>query len=53
MESFDRRRGSSSHPAGWAYIGLSLLDLSNITNLFGVPIQYRVLGMREDYLQLE
>jgi len=32
-----------NHPAGWAFIGLSLLYLSNITDYFGVPIQYRVL----------
>jgi len=32
-----------NHPAGWAFIGLSLLYLSNITDYFGVAIQYRVL----------
>lgn len=32
-----------NHPAGWAFIGLSLLYLSNITDYFGVDIQYRVL----------
>lgn len=30
-------------PAGWPFIGLSLAYLSNLTPLFGVPIQYRVL----------
>jgi len=28
-----------NHPAGWAFIGLSLLYLSNITDYFGVAIQ--------------
>jgi peptidoglycan/LPS O-acetylase OafA/YrhL len=35
--------GMINHPAGWAFVGMSLVYLSNISDLFGVPIQYRVL----------
>jgi len=35
--------GMINHPAGWSFIGLSLVYLANVTNLLGVPLQYRVL----------
>ncbi|HUE52251.1 MAG TPA: acyltransferase [Terriglobales bacterium] len=37
------RTGLVSRHASWAFLGLSFLYLSNVTELFGVPMQYGVL----------
>ena len=37
------RTGWVDRQASWAYLGLSFLYLSNVTELFGVPSQYSVL----------
>jgi peptidoglycan/LPS O-acetylase OafA/YrhL len=34
------RTGVVDRPISWEYIGLSFIYLSNVTNLFGVPMQY-------------
>jgi peptidoglycan/LPS O-acetylase OafA/YrhL len=37
------RTGWVNRQASWAFLGLSFLYLSNVTGLFGVPMQYGVL----------
>ena len=37
------RTGIIARPASWAFLGLSFIYLANVTNLFGVTMQYGVL----------
>jgi peptidoglycan/LPS O-acetylase OafA/YrhL len=37
------RAGIIARPASWAFLGLSFIYLANVTNLFGVTMQYGVL----------
>lgn len=37
------RTGLISRPASWSFLGLSAIYLANVTELFGVPMQYGVL----------
>ncbi len=37
------RTGLISRPASWGFLGLSAIYLANVTELFGVPMQYGVL----------
>jgi peptidoglycan/LPS O-acetylase OafA/YrhL len=37
------RAGLISRPASWGFLGLSAIYLANVTELFGVPMQYGVL----------
>ncbi len=37
------RTGVIARPASWAFLGLSFIYLANVTNLFGVTMQYGVL----------
>ncbi|MBZ5721613.1 MAG: acyltransferase [Acidobacteriia bacterium] len=37
------RTGLIARPASWSFLGLSFIYLANVTQLFGVPMQYGVL----------